>query len=209
MPLGSHNILPGPIKRQCNANRRSDAAKQLLQQFPDRARRRLFPRARQEEFGHHETIALLLGGLETAGLDPTDDFATLLVRGKTALNEATVRQLLRDISVPVEAGLDRVEREHPEHEIGDPGRAARSYGGKQTLETLFGHVSDAAGGGDDIDIAQLPGGLRRHGLGFKIEREARFEKADLFRVADGRIVEQWNAKEPVPPADELVNGGKF
>jgi predicted SnoaL-like aldol condensation-catalyzing enzyme len=32
---------------------------------------------------------------------------------------------------------------------------------------------------------------------------------DLFRVADGRIVEQWNAREPVPPADELVNSGKF
>ena len=32
---------------------------------------------------------------------------------------------------------------------------------------------------------------------------------DLFRVADGRIAEQWNAKEPVPPSDELVNSGKF
>ena len=32
---------------------------------------------------------------------------------------------------------------------------------------------------------------------------------DLFRVADGRLVEHWDVLEPVPPADELVNSGKF
>lgn len=32
---------------------------------------------------------------------------------------------------------------------------------------------------------------------------------DLFRVADGMLVEHWDVLEPVPPADELVNGGKF
>lgn len=32
---------------------------------------------------------------------------------------------------------------------------------------------------------------------------------DLFRVADGRIVEHWDVMEPVPAADELVNSGKF
>ena len=32
---------------------------------------------------------------------------------------------------------------------------------------------------------------------------------DLFRVADGRVAEQWSVREPVPPAEELVNGGKF
>ena len=32
---------------------------------------------------------------------------------------------------------------------------------------------------------------------------------DLFRVADGRIVEHWDVMEPVPADDELVNSGKF
>ena len=32
---------------------------------------------------------------------------------------------------------------------------------------------------------------------------------DLFRVADGKIVEHWDVMEPLPPADELVNSGKF
>ena len=39
--------------------------------------------------------------------------------------------------------------------------------------------------------------------------EAEMAVMDLFRVADGRIVEHWDVMEPVPPADELVNGGKF
>ncbi len=32
---------------------------------------------------------------------------------------------------------------------------------------------------------------------------------DLFRLEDGMIVEHWDNMEPVPPAAELVNGGKF
>lgn len=32
---------------------------------------------------------------------------------------------------------------------------------------------------------------------------------DLFRIEEGRIVEHWDVMEPVPPADELVNSGKF
>lgn len=32
---------------------------------------------------------------------------------------------------------------------------------------------------------------------------------DLFRVADSRVAEHWTVREPVPPAEELVNSGKF
>lgn len=32
---------------------------------------------------------------------------------------------------------------------------------------------------------------------------------DLFRLESGMIVEHWDNMEPLPPADELVNGGKF
>lgn len=34
-------------------------------------------------------------------------------------------------------------------------------------------------------------------------------QADLFRVADGLIVEHWDNAEPVPPRGEWVNAGKF
>lgn len=36
-----------------------------------------------------------------------------------------------------------------------------------------------------------------------------FAVMDLFRVANDRVAEHWTVREPVPPADELVNGGKF
>jgi predicted SnoaL-like aldol condensation-catalyzing enzyme len=32
---------------------------------------------------------------------------------------------------------------------------------------------------------------------------------DLFRVAGGRIVEQWDVVEPIPPPEDWVNTGKF
>lgn len=34
-------------------------------------------------------------------------------------------------------------------------------------------------------------------------------QVDLFRVESGKIVEHWDLSEPVPPADEWVNSGKF
>lgn len=34
-------------------------------------------------------------------------------------------------------------------------------------------------------------------------------RVDLFRVANGLIVERWSNSEPVPPRAEWVNGGKF
>jgi len=38
---------------------------------------------------------------------------------------------------------------------------------------------------------------------------APYAQADLFRVEDGKIVEHWDAAEPVGPEDEWVNSGKF
>ncbi len=32
---------------------------------------------------------------------------------------------------------------------------------------------------------------------------------DLFRIADGKIVEHWDNMEPIPPRDEWANSGKF
>ncbi len=34
-------------------------------------------------------------------------------------------------------------------------------------------------------------------------------QVDIFRLEDGLIVEHWDNSEPVPPAEELVNSGKF
>ncbi len=34
-------------------------------------------------------------------------------------------------------------------------------------------------------------------------------QADVFRLEGGKIVEHWDASEPVPPPEELVNSGKF
>lgn len=38
---------------------------------------------------------------------------------------------------------------------------------------------------------------------------APYAQADLFRIEDGRIVEHWDAAEPIGPKDEWVNSGKF
>lgn len=34
-------------------------------------------------------------------------------------------------------------------------------------------------------------------------------RVDLFRIDAGKLVEHWDLSEPVPPAEELVNSGKF
>jgi|GEM_PF-137679 len=36
-----------------------------------------------------------------------------------------------------------------------------------------------------------------------------YAQVDLFRLADGKVVEHWDAIEPVPPKDQWVNSGKF
>ena len=36
-----------------------------------------------------------------------------------------------------------------------------------------------------------------------------FAQTDLFRLEQGKIIEHWDAAEPVPAEDELVNSGKF
>lgn len=39
--------------------------------------------------------------------------------------------------------------------------------------------------------------------------DQRHAQVDVFRVAGGKIVEHWDAVEPCPPPEELVNSGKF
>jgi predicted SnoaL-like aldol condensation-catalyzing enzyme len=34
-------------------------------------------------------------------------------------------------------------------------------------------------------------------------------QVDIFRIEEGKIVEHWGNSEPIPPADKLVNSGKF
>ncbi|MEM7083165.1 MAG: nuclear transport factor 2 family protein [Pseudomonadota bacterium] len=36
-----------------------------------------------------------------------------------------------------------------------------------------------------------------------------YAQTDLYRLADGKIVEHWDASEPVPPQQEWANSGKF
>jgi len=39
--------------------------------------------------------------------------------------------------------------------------------------------------------------------------EQEFAQVDLFRIADGLVVEHWENAEPVPPPEQNVNSGKF
>ncbi|MGI9666389.1 MAG: nuclear transport factor 2 family protein [Acidimicrobiia bacterium] len=38
---------------------------------------------------------------------------------------------------------------------------------------------------------------------------APYAQADLFRIEDGRVVEHWDAAEPIGPPEDWVNSGKF
>jgi predicted SnoaL-like aldol condensation-catalyzing enzyme len=38
---------------------------------------------------------------------------------------------------------------------------------------------------------------------------APYAQADLFRIEDGKVVEHWDAAEPIGPEEEWVNSGKF
>ncbi|MEL7210851.1 MAG: nuclear transport factor 2 family protein, partial [Actinomycetota bacterium] len=39
--------------------------------------------------------------------------------------------------------------------------------------------------------------------------DTEYAQADLFRLENGKVVEHWDAAEPVPPPEELANSGKF
>jgi predicted SnoaL-like aldol condensation-catalyzing enzyme len=36
-----------------------------------------------------------------------------------------------------------------------------------------------------------------------------YAQVDLFWLENGKVVEHWDAAEPVPPPEEWVNSGKF
>jgi len=140
-------------------------------------------------------------GPNAAGIGPIDGATNIEGHDPTDANKAVVRAyaetclIRRDLSRAADFVDPAGFVEHSPRFGGDwTGRAASDPGGSLTYQELFLLV------GEGNFVAALSR-ARWNG--------ADLCQADLFRLADGRIVEHWEISEPVPPQADWANGGKF
>lgn len=151
----------------------------------------------------HWDVIAAYAPVTPSGHSSVDGPTAITDLASTAENKALVRALIEDTLMPG----------------GDPGRVA-----DYVAESYVQHNADMADGRGAFeqeitdpdrahwyqDIVLLVGqGNFVATLCRATWNGAEYAQADLFRVADGLVAEHWDTAEPVPPADELVNSGKF
>ena len=132
------------------------------------------------------------------------DGATLITDlDQTEANEATVRAMVRDLLMkggdPTKAS-DYVAEPYLQHSPGVPD-------GLEPFQALLA-APERKLFYDEIVLCIAKGNFVATFC--KARWDGRpYAQMDLFRLEQGKIVEHWDAAEPVPAPEEIVNAGKF
>ena len=151
----------------------------------------------------HWDVIVPFKGANASGHTQVDGSKDVTDLDQTDKNKALVRAMIQDLLMP-EGNVDSIESyiapEYIQHnlEVAD-GIDAFSQLLNDPNRTLWYH-----------DIVLLIGcGNFVATLSRASKANQEYAQADLFRIESGKIVEHWDAAEPVPAQDKLVNSGKF
>ncbi|MEM1415644.1 MAG: nuclear transport factor 2 family protein [Myxococcota bacterium] len=122
---------------------------------------------------------------------------------RTAENEALVRAMLRDLLMEggdLSKAPDYVAEDYRQHnkEVPDGLAAFQAVLGAPDRKLFY----------DEIVLCVAQGNFVATFSKARWEGQP-YAQMDLFRCENGKIVEHWDAAEPVPPPEETVNAGKF
>ena len=157
----------------------------------------------QDRIIEHWDVIAAFSGPNPSGRTQVDGETEIRDLDRTDANKATVRAMITDLLMrggdltKIDAYVAEDYQQH-NPEVGD---------GRATFASLLA-APDRKLWYDDIVLLVGRGNfvatLCRVHWG-----DQEYAQTDLFRLADGVIVEHWDAAEPVPAPEDLANGGKF
>lgn len=152
----------------------------------------------------HWDVITAYSGTTPSGHTQVDGATEIVDEDKTQENKAVVRRFIEDILMPggdpskIDAYIS--DRQYIQHntEMADGLEQVKSLVAAENRPLNYHEIVLLVGQGNFVAT------LCRTTL---LDQE--YAQVDIFRLADGKIVEHWDNAEPVPPASELVNSGKF
>ncbi len=139
-----------------------------------------------------------------SGHTSTDGPTEIKDLDKTEANKQLVRDMIRDLLMrggDVSRASEYISRErYVQHnrELPDGLEAFSALLGRAKRELWYERIVLVVGRGNFVATLCESSWSGRP-----------YAQVDIFRVEDGLIVEHWDNVEPCPPAEELVNSGKF
>lgn len=150
----------------------------------------------------HWDVIAPFGGVNAAGTTQVDGATEITDRPDTEKNKTLVRSMIKALLMPNGQPDDIDHYIHPDyiqHQANMPDGYELPAQLRTTKRSRWYQ-----------DIVLLIGcGNFVASLCRVTEDGEEYAQTDLFRIQSGKIIEHWDAAEPVPPIDTLVNSGKF
>ena len=138
-----------------------------------------------------------------SGNTSVDGTVEVTDREKTDENKARVRELFESVLIagdPESTAAAYLADDLTSHdaEVADGAAAYLTHACSQGRKLAYAELVLLVGEGNFVATLSRAA----------VESEAQAQ-VDVFRLADGRIVERWSNREPVPPPEQWGNSGKF